>query len=257
MSDRFAIADASMPRSDAAVNLPRSVEQQAPIVMHHVISTDTTRRTTTADSNDVIGTTTPGEYPYTPEQDRAFYDALQISIPPSVRFVYDLQRFSPAWLALKAQLQKLSPAEAALANINSIPPSLFTPDPREQTAYDYNLAQAFTIPGIYEPFRRGGVGKGGLQIPLSLIGSLLGLVEDVSPSISWVVEQPATEVEIVIYSIQAMVVARLFRGIMEQGNHTLTWNLLNDRGLRVPRGDYIAEVRVGNGAITRKRIRVE
>jgi hypothetical protein len=238
--------------------LPKPLlERKETFTPQEIITADTASKRREADTSGSVGTTTPGEYPFTSDQDRSFYSAVQSGIPASVRFAHELRRLSPTWLALKEQLKSMSPLEAAIANINAIPPSMLKPTAQEQTAYDYAIAQSFTVPGVYEPFNRGGgIGKGGVQIPLSLIGALLGLIEDVSPSLSFNVEQPS-EVEVIIYSVQAIAVAHIFKSHQQPGKYSTTWNLLNDQGQRVARGDYIGEIRVGTENITRKRIRID
>ncbi|TAE34441.1 MAG: hypothetical protein EAZ92_00010 [Candidatus Kapaibacterium sp.] len=223
----------------------------------------TSRQIITADTlntrgdSTIVGTTPPGEYPFTPEQDRAFYEALKMQVDPAMRFHFEAQRFSAMWMAAQ-ELQKLSPRDIALANM-AVDPRVLEPTPRDREAYKYGIAQSFTIPGVYEPYKRygglPGMGGDGISIPLSLIGSLLGLTEDVSPTIRYIVEQP-TEVEIIIYSIQAIAITRILKETQNAGGHSVTWNLTNEAGLRVPNGDYIAEVRIGLQSIVRKRIRL-
>jgi flagellar hook assembly protein FlgD len=93
----------------------------------------------------------------------------------------------------------------------------------------------------------------GLKIPLGAIGKLLGLVQDVSPKMAFELDYNA-EVEIVIYSVQASVVATIFKGSKKPGYHTYTWNGRNDQGKKMPPGDYIGEIRIGNRKYIRKRI---
>ncbi len=219
-----------------------------------IITADTLRNR--VDST-ILGTTPPGEYPFTPEQDRAFYEALKVNIDPAMRFHFEAQRFSAMWMAAQ-EMKKLSPRDIALANM-AVDPRVLEPTPRDREAYKYGIAQSFTIPGVYDPYKRygglPGMGGDGISIPLSLIGSLLGLTEDVTPTIRYIVEQP-TEVEIIIYSIQAIAIARILKESQNAGGHSITWNLTNEEGLRVPNGDYIAEVRIGIQNIVRKRIRL-
>lgn len=231
------------------------LQRKEPFTPQQIITGDTTRRQQ-PDTSSATGTTTPGEYPYSPEQDKFYYEALQLKIPPAARFQYDLQQFSPAWQALM-ELRQKDPNASAAANMN-LPASVYQPLARDRVAYDYGIAQALTIPGIYDPFARsGGVGKGfALAGVYSFIGKLFGLIEDVSPTISYSVEQPS-EVEITIYSIQALAISHVFKGLQQPGSYTLTWNLRNDKGQIVSRGDYIAETRIGNGAVMRKRIKVD
>lgn len=232
------------------------LEKPKEFTPQQIITADTT--SAPVQDSTALGTTTPGEYPFSPTQDRAFYEALRFDVSPRTRFQFAARQFSLAWLALQ-EAQKYTPQEAAIAAMNSIDPRAFVPTPKEQTFYNYGIAQSFTIPGVFDPFGRygglPGVGGSGISIPLSLIGSLLGLTEDVTPTIRYTVEQPS-EVEIVIYSIQAIAIARVLKAPHNAGGYSVTWNLKNDAGFRVPTGDYIAEVRIGNAAYIRKRIRI-
>jgi flagellar basal-body rod modification protein FlgD len=93
----------------------------------------------------------------------------------------------------------------------------------------------------------------GLQIPLSAIGAFLGLTEDVSPVISYSLESSA-EVEVVVYSVQALVIRTLLTAKQYPGSYSITWDGKNDKGIIMPKGDYVAEVRIGKDRIVRKRI---
>ncbi|MFY8001065.1 MAG: hypothetical protein ACOVSW_20905 [Candidatus Kapaibacteriota bacterium] len=250
-------ADSTKSSSKKAPEKTRPIlEKPKEFTPQQIITADTT--TAPVQDSSALGTTPPGEYPFTPAQDRAFYEALRFDISPRVRFQFAARQFSMMWLAAQ-EARKYTPQEAAIAAMTSIDPRAFVPTAKEQTFYNYGIAQSFTIPGVYDPFARygglPGVGGSGISIPLSLIGSLLGLTEDVSATIRYTVEQPA-EVEIMIYSIQAIGIARILKAPQNAGGYSITWNLKNDAGLPVPRGDYIAEVRIGNGAFVRKRIRV-
>lgn len=233
------------------------LEKPKEFTPQQILTADTT--SAPVQDSTALGTTPPGEYPFTPVQDRAFYEALRIEVSPRTRFQFEARQFSLAWMAMQEARRQASPQEAAVAAMNSIDPRAFIPTAKEQTFYNYGIAQSFTIPGVFDPFQRygglPGVGGSGISIPLSLIGSLLGLTEDVSPTIRYTVEQPA-EVEIVIYSIQAIAIARVLKAEQNAGGYAITWNLKNEQGLTVPRGDYIAEVRIGTGGFVRKRIRV-
>jgi hypothetical protein len=245
------------------VNAQQPVPPKRPILQKpdtvftskQIITADTTRYST-GDST-VVGTTPPGEYPFTPQQDRNFYEALRTEITPEARFQFEVRRFSSMWMAAQ-DMQKTSPREVALAHLEFSQKEL-TPTSREREAYNYGIAQSFTIPGVYNPYKRygglPGVGGDGFSIPLSLIGSLLGLTEDTSPTIKYTVEQPA-EVEIMIYSVQAIAIAKILQAPQSAGGYSVTWNLRTDAGFRVPTGDYIAEVRIGTQGYVRKRIRV-
>ncbi len=201
-----------------------------------------------------IGTTAPGEYPYSPEQDSAYYAALGLDVPTSSRFMAFVRLTQPQWLALK-EMKRLSPTEAIIANMNAIPASAFKPRGQDLALYQYNLQQALSIPGIYD-FNPAMQQYRGVQIPLSWIGSLLGLTEDVSPRIKYTVERDSY-VEIVIYSTQAVAIRRLFAGHQPPGDYSMFWDGNTDGGYKPGKGDYVAEVRIGESGIVRKRIRFD
>lgn len=52
---------------------------------------DSTRFSPQLPSSQPLGTTTPGEYPFSPEQDRRFYQALSEYVSVVVRFRYDVK----------------------------------------------------------------------------------------------------------------------------------------------------------------------
>jgi len=83
-----------------------------------------------------------------------------------------------------------------------------------------------------------------MKVALGDIAQFFGLAEDVSPVIKYNLDF-ATEVQIVIYSVNASVVATLFDGHQPAGNYSITWNGRDDKGRKLPSGDYVAEVRIG------------
>jgi hypothetical protein len=243
--------------STSSPNTKPMLQKTEPFTPQEILTADTARARVVTQDSSVLGTTPPGEYPFSPEQDRAFYEALRAQVSASVRFQFATRQFSAGWIAMQ-EARQFSPREAMIANM-AIDPRAFQPTSQEQTAYNYGVAQSFTIPGVFDPFARygglPGVGGRGFSIPLSLIGSLLGIGEDVTATIRYTVEQPA-EVEIIIYSIQAIAIARLIKTMQGAGGYAITWNGKNESGLPVPTGDYIAEVRIGTSAYVRKRIRI-
>jgi flagellar hook assembly protein FlgD len=88
---------------------------------------------------------------------------------------------------------------------------------------------------------------------MDAIGRFLGLTEDLSPTISYSLFE-TSHVEIVIYSVQANVIATIFSGRQVPGNYSYTWNGRNDRGMKMGSGDYVGEVRIGEKRYVRKRI---
>ncbi len=72
-----------------------------------------------------------------------------------------------------------------------------------------------------------------------------------STEIRFSVEQPS-QVELNIYSIRGTLVKRLFSGNMTAGVHQVTWDGLDDRGIRVESGIYLCELRLTDQVVYRK-----
>lgn len=191
----------------------------------------------------------PGEiyYQTTPEQDSVYFRALRTRIPPSTRFSLDLKRFESD-IRIMGEISKGTPLDIARKNLD-LPSEYFIPTQQEIALYELNLSKMPYVPYVrtHQPF--------GFKANLSDIGKLLGLVEDVSPVLTYEVDS-FTEVEVVIYSIQARVVATIFSGKQLPGKYTFTWNIRDDAGRVMPPGDYIGEIRMGKNKLIRKRIYV-
>jgi len=178
-------------------------------------------------------------------QDSIYRKLLDLNVTARSLFYFNLTLTDETWNAITRSNANL-PYQAALQSLATVPPSAFAPTGTEQVAFESNLEAAQNIPGI-APHRYG------LKIPLRDIGEFFGLVEDVSPEIKYTLDA-ADDIEIVIYSIQAKVVATLFKGRQVPGSYQITWNFRDDNGRRLPSGDYIGEVRIGNVKFIRKRI---
>ena len=63
-------------------------------------------------------------------------------------------------------------------------------------------------------------------------------------------------VEVVVYSPQARVIAVLLKMHQPTGKYQITWNGRDEKGRRMPTGDYVAEVRLGDERFVRKRIQI-
>lgn len=189
----------------------------------------------------------PGDYNanFSAEQDSAFKKALRLNIPGSSRFQLDLKRFAAAWQAFK-RMEDASPWSYALGNMN-IPQSMLAPRSFEIAQREVAISKSFYVPGTnaYNSFNN--------VVTFGAIASFLGLVEDVSPVIRYNIDY-STEIEVVIYSMQAQVIATIFNGVQAGGKYSYTWNLRDDKGRKMPPGDYIAEVRIGKERYVRKRI---
>ena len=194
----------------------------------------------------------PGEGPVdtsmtSTDQDTAFARAMRLRIPEHSRFNNSLRLFANAWF-FKQELLEENPWLIAEKNLQ-IPPEMLQPDGAEQVMHDLSIDNA-----LYVPFMPGR-NKYGVQIPLNAIGQLLGLSEDLSPAIKYTVDF-TSQVEIVIYDVSARVIATVFKGIEQPGSYTKTWNQRDEYGRPVSRGDYIAEVRIGDKKFVMKRIYV-
>jgi hypothetical protein len=140
-----------------------------------------------------------------------------------------------------------TPMNIAMKNM-MIPSDIYTPLASEVTAHEYGQIMATSVPFVktYNPYS-------GFKISLNTIGRFLGLVEDLSPNLAYKIDY-ATNVEIVIYSLQAVVIATIFEGPQQPGSYKFTWNLRDDAGRKMPSGDYIGEIRIGKERYVRKRI---
>lgn len=188
---------------------------------------------------------------FTPFQDTVYSRALQaksLNIPPEAIFYADM-KFLEAEILRYKKIYGASAEEIIRKNIE-FPPEYFLPSPVEQTLYQYNLMQSQFVPFVrtYNPF--------GPKIPLSTIGALLGLSEDVSPVLYYTLDKEEN-VKIAIYSERALVVRILYEGRQSAGNYQILWDGKDNEGRRMLRGDYIGEVRIGENKYVRKRIRIE
>ncbi len=179
-----------------------------------------------------------------PIQDSNYYRALRLHIPHSARLAYDLRRFSPL---IPGKSDKAFQSDIANDALN-LPPEYYMPLNVDLANYQYNyLMSQNNVTGIrtINPF--------GLKISLNSIGQFLGFVKDVSPVIVYELDY-RTEVQVLIYSVGAKVVATIFEGVQPPGKYKYTWNGRDDNGRKMPPGDYIAEVRIGKNRYLRKHI---
>ena len=182
---------------------------------------------------------------YAPFQDSIYNRFLKMNIPARTLFNYNLALGDATWKDLQNQTMQ-NPYQAAMDALARLPESAFLPTGVERTLYETNLQMSQFVP-FQNPHLFG------LKVPLSDIAQVLGLSEDVSPVIVYSLDGPL-DVEIVIYSIQAKVIATLYKGRQNEGSYKITWNLRDDYGRRMPSGDYISEVRIGESKFVRKRI---
>jgi hypothetical protein len=178
-------------------------------------------------------------------QDSLFQRFLKLDVTARTLFNFNLSLTDDAWRNLLNNTSEL-PYQAALRSLNAVPSISFVPTGVERMTYQANLDAARYIPFVPYP-------NYGLKVPLNDIGVFMGLIEDTSPEIYYSLDAP-NDVEIVIYSIQAKVIATLYNGRQIPGKFKLTWNFRDDNGRKMLSGDYIAEVRIGNAKFIRKRI---
>lgn len=180
---------------------------------------------------------------FTAEQDSAYYRALKTKLPNYTRFWAELMQSGAEIKAMKGQA--LTPMELAMRNL-SVPSNYLVPTAVEITQYQNNILMSQYVPftPTSMPF--------GLKVPLNTIGMFLGLAEDVTPTIKYKLDF-ASDVEVVVYSLQAIVIQTIFKGSQTAGSYSLTWNLRDDKGKKMSPGDYIIEVRIGKYKYVRKR----
>jgi|GEM_PF-207075 hypothetical protein len=190
-------------------------------------------------------TAKPGQYSkrYTPAQDSAYYKAIKQRLPINTRFQNDIKMLTYKY---NSSSRENDPWENARNNMN-IPHEFLLPSDVERASYQYGIQMS-----QYVPFMKT-IPQFGMTVSLSTIGKLLGMEEDVSPVIKYELEY-TSDVEVVVYSMQAVVIATIIKGIQPAGFYTYTWNGRNDVGLVMPHGDYVAEVRIGKSKFIRKRI---
>jgi hypothetical protein len=232
--------------SDQDTPKPKTVlEKKEVITPGKFIVGDTTIKTY---GNDNV-TAKPGSILnfYTPEQDSAYRRALKLRIPFTVRLNIDLSTFSDKW-KLHQELAKGNPWNVAMKNAQ-VSPSFYMPLPRDIVLYQDNLMQSQYVPGVRTLDLSGGITS------LHSIGRFLGLVEDVSPDIKFHLEY-TEDIEIVIYSVQAVEITTLYKGRLNEGQYKFTWNLRDAQGKPMPSGDYVAEIKVGTLKYIRKRIQI-
>ncbi len=187
-----------------------------------------------------------GKVEYSESQDSAYRKALEYRIPIRSKIRIALEETTDEW-EIRQQLLRESPWASARENLAAIPEEYLKPSGADIVHYQEMIRRGMYAPHITN------IAPGGLKVPLGTVYSFLGLKEDVSPEIKFTLKR-SQKVEIVIYSVNAAVVATLYDGYIPAGSHKITWNLRDDEGRPMPKGDYIAEVRMGEDQYVRKRI---
>lgn len=194
------------------------------------------------------GTTTPGDYPFSPAQDRRFYESLALPLSPQLRFRFDVRRVFDEILALPAVIPTAIEIARQNVSVQSLISPLEMPEIRE---YKEHLSHSFSIPGI----KTFGV------LPGLFEAGNLGFItdtfhEDVTPVLRYTLNEPAF-VNVSVFSQQAARVQLLFQGLQEIGSYSRVWNGRNDDGMKVATGDYVGIVAIGTKTALHKRIRVD
>lgn len=196
------------------------------------------------------GTLKPGyndsQY-HTPLQDTLYKRAMKLNVPTAVRFSHDFKIFAEQ-RALEQELEKGLPWQIALENLR-IRPDILAPTKQELVQ-----RQEMINNSMYVPFINNRVNTG-WSFDRYEIAVMLGLAEDVSPIMTFDL-QYTEEIEVVVYSLQASVIATVFKGIRQPGSHKFVWNGRDDKGRPVSTGDYIGEIRIGKSRFIRKRITI-
>lgn len=202
-------------------------------------------------TSDTVILTGPRIIRFTPLQDSAYIRSLRaksLNISSDAIFYADIKLLESEILLLK-KIDVITNAEILRRN-TQLPVESLQPSAVEKTLYQFNIMQSQYIPFVrtYNFF--------GPKIPFSTIGSLLGLVEDVSPVLKYTLDYE-DEVRIVIYSERAIIIRVLFEGKQYAGQYQILWDGKDNYGTQMRRGDYIGEIRIGENKLIRKRIRIE
>jgi hypothetical protein len=189
----------------------------------------------------------PGER-FSALQDSAYFRMLRLGIPAGTLAQLHAKIIGQGFRIMQEQA-KQNPFEIALMNLN-LPAEYYAPRPQEIVQRQEMISRAQAIP----TGRPSSIGAG-VQVPLSAIAAFFGMGEDVSPVITYSVDY-SMPVKIVIYSTAAREIAVLLDNKQSPGKYQITWNGRDDKGRPMPSGDYVAEVRLGNDRIQRKRINI-
>lgn len=187
----------------------------------------------------------PNAAQFSPEQDSAFYRALRLNIPQSARFELGLKLSSINW-ELREKISEGKSLNYAFKELQEKYPDLLMPSDIDRVNHTINIANSFEVPYTTTFLQTAA------RLSMQDVSRFLGLTGDYRPLIFYSIDYTA-EVQVLVYSISASVVAVLFDGVQKPGSYELNWNGRNDKGKKMPAGDYIMEVRVGNTKYIRKR----
>lgn len=194
----------------------------------------------------------PGEIienPYLPEQDSAYSRAMGLAIPTERRLINDFKLFMGYF---RPDINKEETIWEAYERAFRIPQTVYFPSSVEIVQRYEAMQRSQHVDGINSLPNIGTQ----IQIPFDAIGRFFGIVEDVSSVITYDLIQ-RSEVEILIYNIQARLIRTVYKATQIAGRYEIVWNGRDDSGLKVPPGDYIAEIKIGKDRLKLKRIRIE
>ena len=95
-----------------------------------------------------------------------------------------------------------------------MPSNVFEPLPNELVQHRIGIINALSVPGIYNH------NISGINFNLRDVATFLGMLEDVSPEIKYQLNVTA-DVEIVIFNVSAIAVAKIFSGTQKPGKYTI------------------------------------
>lgn len=194
----------------------------------------------------------PGEIienPYLPEQDSAYSKAMELAIPTERRLINDFKLFMGYF---RPDINKEETIWEAYERAFRIPQTVYFPSSVEIVQRYEAMQRSQHVDGVTGLPKIGT----GVQVSFETIGKLLGVVEDVSSVITYELIY-RSEVEILIYNIQARLIRTVYKSTQIAGKYEIVWNGRDDSGLKVPPGDYIAEIKIGKDRLKLKRIRIE
>lgn len=221
--------------------------EKSPVGLHFIIKEDSTaaaEKSLPTSSDDITGSQ------YTPEQDSNFFRDSRLSFSFMYWLKKGLEASQSQWADILQYNENL-PGNALKTSFSLMPANVFEPTTAETVQHMLSRHNALSVPTV-----RSYWDDIGMQFNIRDIGVLIGAIEDVSPKITYTLTL-VSDVEIVIYSVSAVQVATIFSGTQRAGKYTLYWNGKDDAGKRMPAGDYIAEVKVGQERFVRKRIVIE
>jgi FlgD Ig-like domain len=172
----------------------------------------------------------------------------QFQLPDSVRdleiFMMRLSPLTRLWarirrdsLLLNLYLDSLDNTPQAIMKRNlAFNPMDWMPTAADRARREEDIQRSQDWGNVYKNIPRAGV-----SIPLKSIGQALGLVEDVSPRIHYVLMR-TEEVSVRVYDLESKLVAVLVNGVQPPGEYSFDWDFRDSNGLRVHYGDYIVEV---------------